>query len=268
MSLIHIGGGNYINETRLVSAVLPDSAPIRRLVQDARDRNMLIDATYGKRCKSVIVMDSGHTVLSFKSPEAIFDKEKSIKRGRLIVISGPSGCGKGTVINKLREIMPFWLSVSDTTRSIRGGETAGVDYNYLSQAEFEDKIRSGDMLEYASYAGRSGMTTFYGTPKTPVSKHLENGENVILEIEVQGAKQIKEKLPEAILIFIEPPSMEELKARLTGRGTETPADIEKRMKTAETEMAEAGRFDFRCVNEDVAKCAQSIKEIIVSYAPC
>jgi guanylate kinase len=182
--------------------------------------------------------------------------------GKLIVISGPSGCGKGTVIKKLSEMTPFVLSVSDTTRAIRDGETAGVNYNYLSNEEFLKKAKQGELLEYASYAGRAGLVTYYGTPKAQVLKSLQDGKNVILEIEVQGAMQVKEKMPEAVLIFILPPSREVLEARLTGRGTEKPEDIKKRLETAESEMKQAPNFDYRVINDDLSECARQIMDII------
>jgi guanylate kinase len=118
------------------------------------------------------------------------------------------------------------------------------------------------MLEYASYEGRAGQITYYGTPREPVEKHLQAGDNVVLEIEVQGAKQIKEIMPESVLIFILPPSMTELEKRLTGRGTETALDIEKRLRTAEKELSEADLFDFKIVNDSLAECVENIRKII------
>jgi guanylate kinase len=183
-------------------------------------------------------------------------------KGKLIVISGPSGCGKGTVIKKLRETVPFWLSVSNTTRGIRPGETEDVTYHYISNEEFEQKIKEGNMLEYASYEGRSGLTTYYGTPKEPVVEHLQAGENVVLEIEVQGARQIKALFPEAVTIFIKPPSMEELERRLTARKTEKPEDIAKRLATALKELPEAERFDHIVINDNLSDCVHEVIQIL------
>jgi guanylate kinase len=179
--------------------------------------------------------------------------------GKLIVISGPSGCGKGTVIKKLSEMLPFKLSVSDTTRPPRDGEVNTVDYNFLSNEEFLAKVKNGEYFEHAEYNGSSKN---YGTPNVQVLPFLEAGETVILEIDVQGAEQIKSKTPEAVLIFILPPSIEVLKERLTGRGTESQDIINKRLQTAETEMKKVSSFDYKVVNDDLDECARKIKEII------
>jgi guanylate kinase len=179
--------------------------------------------------------------------------------GKLIVISGPSGCGKGTVIKKLSEMIPFKLSVSDTTRPPRTGEVDTVDYNFLSNEEFLRKVENGEYFEHAEYNGSSKN---YGTPNTQVLPFLEAGETVILEIDVQGAEQIKAKTPEAVLIFILPPSKEILKERLSGRGTESQEIINKRLQTAEAEINKASNFDYRVINDSLDECASQIRDII------
>ncbi len=176
------------------------------------------------------------------------------KKGRLIVYSGPSGVGKGTVIKEAMKKEPsLVMSISATTRSPREGEEDGVNYFFITKEQFEKKIEANEMLEYAQYNGN-----FYGTPKDFVRQKLEEGKNVVLEIEVQGALQIREKMPEALLIFLMPPSFEELKERLVGRHTETKEQIKGRLCAAKREMKEAVKYDFIVINDKVEKASLDI----------
>ena len=147
------------------------------------------------------------------------------KRGLLFVVSGPAGSGKSTIVKKLVDTGEFEFSVSATTRAPRAGEINGVHYHFITRECFEEKIANGEMLEHAEYVGN-----FYGTPKAAVQKCLDAGKNIILEIEVQGATQVKEKMPEAVMVLILPPDAKTLEERLRGRGTETEEIIKKRME--------------------------------------
>ena len=180
-------------------------------------------------------------------------------RGLLFIISGPAGSGKGTIVSRVRELAPFEFSVSATTRSPRPGEIDGVHYHYLTREQFEEKIASGEMLEHAQYSGN-----YYGTPKEPVDKVLEEGKNIILEIEVQGALQVKEKMPEAIMIFIMPPDYETLLARIRGRGTETEEVIQRRMQQSHFEIDNFENYDYVVVNRTngIEQAAESILAIM------
>lgn len=163
----------------------------------------------------------------------------------VIVITGPSGVGKGTLIRELKAQIPeLTYSISATTRSSRPGEQDGVDYHFLTQDQFAKKVAAKEFVEYAEYSGRS-----YGTLRSEIDRHLRAGAPVILEIELQGARQVRERLPEALLIFIAPPSFEALKTRLVGRGTDTPEQIAKRLETAKGELAAQDEFDVQVVND-------------------
>ncbi len=167
-----------------------------------------------------------------------------VKKGVLLVVSGPSGCGKGTVLAFVKEKGNYCYSVSATTRKPRVGEAHGVNYFFISKEEFEEKLRRGEMLEYTEYSGN-----FYGTPKDYVETCLAEGKNVILEIETEGAMNIKRIHPEALLVFIAPPSLDVLEARLRGRGTETEDAIQRRLAKARVEMELVNEYDFAVVNE-------------------
>ncbi len=181
------------------------------------------------------------------------------KRGKLYVISGPSGVGKGTLVSKLLELRDdVALSVSATTRSPRPGEVDGKNYFFLTKEKFKDLIDADGFIEWAEYA-----SNFYGTPLDFVEEQLAAGKNVILEIEVQGAFQVKEKLPDATLIFIEPPSMDELERRIIGRGTESEDVIESRMRTARVEMERKMEYDITVMNDDVDSAVARLSECIV-----
>ena len=180
------------------------------------------------------------------------------KRGKLLVLSGPSGCGKGTVLRALmagREDMAF--SVSATTRSPRPGEVDGREYFFVTRERFMEMVEQGELLEHAEFVGNC-----YGTPKAPVLQQLDAGRHVLLDIEVQGAAQVKKAMPEAVLVFLTPPSLEELERRLRGRGTETEEKILQRLKTAEYEMTLAGEYDYTVVNDEVARAAAELAEIL------
>ena len=179
----------------------------------------------------------------------------------LFIISSPSGGGKGTLISKLLETLPnLWLSVSATSREPRVGEEDGVNYYFLTKEEFLAKIKEGDFLEWAQYS-----ENFYGTPKTSIDEHLEKGEKVILEIEVQGALEVMEKCPGCHSIFIKPPSMEVLEERLRGRQTDSEEQIKKRLSAAKDEIKEADNYEKIIINDDLDLAFSQLKEYIISF---
>lgn len=172
----------------------------------------------------------------------------------LVVLSGPSGVGKSSVIKQaLKDLPETWLSVSATTRAPRPGEEHGHNYFYVSDEEFDRMIAQGELLEWASFAGNR-----YGTPRHAVQERLDNGIPVLLEIEVQGAMQVREAKPDAILVFLQPPSWEVLEERLRGRGTETQAQVDVRLAEARKELDSAHLFDHCIVNDDVIQAAQEL----------
>jgi len=183
------------------------------------------------------------------------------QKGLLIVISGPSGCGKGTICKELRARHPeIKVSVSTTTREIRAGEVEGRDYRYISKEEFERQVQEGEFLEYARiYSGN-----YYGTPKKYVKETLLAGDDLILEIDIQGALQVKEKFEEGVFIFLVPPSMEELHRRLVQRGRETPELIMERFKSAYEEMNFINRYNYVVTNDKVDEAIKKIEAIIAA----
>ena len=182
------------------------------------------------------------------------------KKGTLFVITGPSGAGKGTVLKQvIQSLEGLYFSVSATTRKPREGEVDGVHYHFLTKERFEELIEKDRFLEYARYA-----ENYYGTPLDPVEEHLEQGHDVILEIELQGALQVKRRLSKAVLVFIAPPSFEELENRLRGRGTETEEVIRKRLAIARQECANMDEFRFIVVNDKVEDAADRLRAIILS----
>lgn len=182
-----------------------------------------------------------------------------MNKGTLFIVSGPSGCGKGTVLAEILKQDNVYYSVSATTRAPRPGEINGVNYHFLSKDEFEKLIENDGMLEYANYCGN-----YYGTPKKPVEDMLAEGKNVILEIEVQGALKVMDKCPEAVSVFILPPSLKELRRRLHKRGTETEEVIEKRIGEAAGEIRKAVNYDYVMINGELETAVSDLLSIINS----
>ena len=180
-------------------------------------------------------------------------------KGKFIVISGPSGVGKGTICNKLINELNAWYSVSTTTRNPREGEVDGVNYYFITKEEFEKKIREGEFLEYNIY-----NDNYYGTSKKVVLEKMNSGINVFSEIDVNGAHNIKKIFPDALLIYIAPPSMEALRERLIGRGTESEEKINQRLEIAKKELEEVDFYDYVVVNDDLEKATNEVRSIIIN----
>ena len=183
-----------------------------------------------------------------------------MSKGLLIVLSGPSGVGKGTIYHRLLEVVKgLTVSVSVTTRAPRAGEVNGVHYHFITEAEFERMRDAGELLEWAET-----VHNHYGTPAKYVFEKLNAGTDVLLEIDVKGARQIKKACPDCVTIFVLPPDEEELRRRLTGRGTETPEQISARLALAKEEIKQSGSFDYEVVNDDLERAVEEIASVIES----
>lgn len=180
------------------------------------------------------------------------------KKGILLVVSGFSGAGKGTLMKELlRQHENYSLSISATTRAPREGEEEGREYFFKTREEFEQMIAKGQLIEYACYVGN-----YYGTPRAYVEEELEKGRDVVLEIEIQGARKVKERFPDTILLFVSPPSAGELRRRLTDRGTESPEVIENRLKRAAEEAEGIEDYDYFVINDDLKACVEHVHQIV------
>lgn len=183
-----------------------------------------------------------------------------MSKGTLFVVTGPSGAGKGTVLNKVfQQVDRLHFSVSATTRTPREGEVDGVNYHFMTKEAFLSLVEQGRFLEHAQYVGN-----YYGTPMAPVEEKLEQGIDVLLEIEVQGALKVMEKCPEAVSIFIAPPSLDELASRLRGRGTEAEETIAKRLDTAAWECSQMGKYQYVVVNDLIDSAVDNMRSIIMA----
>ncbi|MHB1135760.1 MAG: guanylate kinase [Coriobacteriia bacterium] len=187
-----------------------------------------------------------------------------MRTGSLFIISGPSGAGKGTLVDRLvTRVSGLWVSVSATTRSPRPGEVEGEDYIFLSSEEFQRRIDSKDFLEWAEVHGNR-----YGTLRSTVDAHLTEGRDVILEIDPQGAFQVKDSMPSSVLIFITAPSMSELERRIRMRGAETDEQVRTRLETAERELLLVGTYDHVVENDDVVRATERLADIVESHRSC
>jgi len=187
------------------------------------------------------------------------------QRGRLVVLAGPSGVGKSSVVRELRTLCPdLWFSVSATTREQRPGEVDGRDYHFVSRAEFDRMVAAGELLEWAEIHGGIHRS---GTPRAPVEDRLAAGRPALVEVDLQGARALRAAAPEALMVFLAPPSWDDLVERLTGRGTEPPEVVDRRLRTAKEEIAAQDEFDAVVVNTDVRSAAKDLLTLVTANPP-
>lgn len=275
MKLINIGFGNMVSAGRVVAVVSPDSAPVKRLVKEARERGMLIDASTAAApglCLSWTPIMSCCLPFSPKRWQAAPPGRRVEHQWRkkhlmandkfLFVVSGAAGTGKDSVVKALREAHPeIEKTVSATTRAPRPGEQEGVDYYYRTCEQFQQLLENDQVVEHNFYNGN-----YYGTLKSEVEKRLEAGKVVVLVIDVHGAANIRRMFPGATTVFLLPPSVEELEHRLRGRGTETEESIQERLATARQELAEQDKFTVKLVNNQIEPCAAELYQVICQRA--
>lgn len=268
MKLISIGFGNAVAAARILAVVSPDSAPIKRVVQEARERGMLLDASFGRRTKSVLLMDTDHVILSSVTPETICARmEENHRRRRICSHEGKTVCDlrplrrrKNSVLNRVMQLRDrVQYSVSATSRPMRPGEIDGKSYYFVTREQFEQMIAAGELLEHAEYVGN-----YYGTPLKPIQAALAAGTDVVMDVDVVGALNIKKRLPEAVLVFMAAPSMAEIRRRLASRGDVSPELMEKRMSRAKWEYSQAGQYDYLVVNDTVEHAAQELLAIMTA----
>lgn len=272
MKLINVGFGNIVSGSRVIAIVSPDSAPIKRIIQEAKERGMVMTQPAEDALGQLLLLTA--TTLSYRlykqklSPEGqnrnpVMKTLKTAvmtmnKRGLLIVVSGPSGVGKGTVLKKLladnSDIVP---SISATTRAPRNGDIEGKTYFFKSVDEFKKMIDNNEFMEWAVY-----NDNYYGTPVKYVNEKLDEGKDVLLEIDVQGALNLQEKYPSAVYIFIAPENIDVLRERLIGRNTETPEEIEDRINAAKWELTKKDKYDYVVVNKIVEDASDEILSIL------
>jgi guanylate kinase len=190
---------------------------------------------------------------------------KANRRGRLVVLAGPSGVGKSSVVHELRKLYPdLWFSVSATTRAQRPGERDGVDYRFITADEFDHMIKNDELLEWAEI--HRGIHRS-GTPREPIERRLAAGQPALVEVDLQGARNLRRAMPEAFLVFLSPPSWDALVERLVGRGTEAPEVVERRLRTAKEELAARSEFDAVVVNTDLKSAALDLLKLILDKSP-
>ena len=299
--LVNIGFGNFINSNRVITILTPDSAPLKRIKEEARINKKLIDATHGRRTRAIIITDSNHVIVSAIQSETITNRfsntaevttsshekkkwsgnmekinknndcsRKDVKenyinmekgrKGLLFVVSGPSGVGKGTLREKLfKSCQDLVYSISMTTRTPRKNEKNGVDYFFVSKDLFKQMIKEDRFVEWAIVHG-----DYKGTPRQFLIENLKKGIDTLLEIDVQGAVQVKSKMPEGIFIFIAPPSWKALEYRLRNRQTENKEALKRRLTDAKTEVKQIDFYDYIIINDNIETAQKQLESIIVA----
>ena len=258
--MINVGFGNSVVASRVLLVVNPKSSPIKKLKDEAKLQKKLIDVTEGRKTRAILFSLRSNQKPSIFALPPLKNKMRTDMKGNLIIISAPSGTGKTTILKK---IMPhlngLTFSVSHTTRSPRQGEEDGKDYHFVNTDAFLALRDQGGFLEWAEVHGN-----FYGTSKNEVDATLEDGHDVFLDIDIQGARQVRTAAPDAISIFVSPPSWQEQEKRLNSRGTDSPETIALRLANAKAEMADVDLYDYVVMNDDLDTAARMFEAIILA----